>query len=200
MRDQLRLPGGTSGSAGGQFAAQVRSEASSELVETSCSECGDRRGWRVEPDWSTGEAVQVQCRTCIERQSEDDYEEPPCCSICDGNGHGYPGGPPCPLEVNEIQRWETDEDERRAQEFGFEWDHDDLGYGDPHRFICTDPSCTGDGCPGTNHVTTPTQPEHDDCSFEPWSADAYATERHAQAHPDCPLTASGPGFDDGVPF
>jgi hypothetical protein len=21
------------------------------------------------------------------------------CSICDGLGHGYPGGPPCPLEI-----------------------------------------------------------------------------------------------------
>ena len=24
--------------------------------------------------------------------------EGPTCSICDGLGHGYPGGPPCPLE------------------------------------------------------------------------------------------------------
>jgi len=24
--------------------------------------------------------------------------EPRCCSICDGMGHGYPGGGPCPLE------------------------------------------------------------------------------------------------------
>lgn len=28
-------------------------------------------------------------------ESED---EPRCCSICDGPGHGYPGGGPCPLE------------------------------------------------------------------------------------------------------
>jgi hypothetical protein len=34
----------------------------------------------------------------------DDYDddgqtiEGPCCSICDGLGHGYPGGPACPLE------------------------------------------------------------------------------------------------------
>jgi hypothetical protein len=26
-------------------------------------------------------------------------DESPCCSICDGLGHGYPGGPPCPLEM-----------------------------------------------------------------------------------------------------
>lgn len=45
------------------------------------------------------------------------YDEGPSCSICDGLGHGYPGGPPCPLEVNEQQRWETDEDERRAAMF-----------------------------------------------------------------------------------
>lgn len=29
---------------------------------------------------------------------EDDWDEGPCCSICDGLGHGYPGGPPCPIE------------------------------------------------------------------------------------------------------
>jgi hypothetical protein len=28
----------------------------------------------------------------------DDWVEGPTCSICDGLGHGYPGGPPCPLE------------------------------------------------------------------------------------------------------
>jgi hypothetical protein len=27
--------------------------------------------------------------------------EGPHCSICDGLGHGYPGGPPCPLEVDD---------------------------------------------------------------------------------------------------
>jgi len=26
------------------------------------------------------------------------WDEGPVCSICDGSGHGYPGGPPCPLE------------------------------------------------------------------------------------------------------
>lgn len=26
------------------------------------------------------------------------YDEGPTCSICDGLGHGYPGGRPCPLE------------------------------------------------------------------------------------------------------
>lgn len=29
--------------------------------------------------------------------NEPDYEGPSC-SICDGLGHGYPGGRPCPLE------------------------------------------------------------------------------------------------------
>lgn len=27
------------------------------------------------------------------------YDEPRCCSICDGMGHGYPGGGPCPTEM-----------------------------------------------------------------------------------------------------
>lgn len=26
------------------------------------------------------------------------FDEGPTCSICDGLGHGYPGGPPCPIE------------------------------------------------------------------------------------------------------
>lgn len=37
----------------------------------------------TEPDWD-----------------DEDYEGP-CCTICDGLGHGYPGGPPCPLEVTD---------------------------------------------------------------------------------------------------
>lgn len=34
---------------------------------------------------------------------DDDAEpaEGPRCSICDGLGHGYPGGGPCPLEVTD---------------------------------------------------------------------------------------------------
>ena len=30
---------------------------------------------------------------------DEDFMEPPTCSLCDGLGHGYPGGGPCPLEV-----------------------------------------------------------------------------------------------------
>lgn len=40
------------------------------------------------------------------------------CSICDGRGHGYPGGRPCPLEESPVARWEDEEDERRAAAFG----------------------------------------------------------------------------------
>lgn len=29
---------------------------------------------------------------------EEWFDEGPTCSICDGLGHGYPGGRPCPLE------------------------------------------------------------------------------------------------------
>lgn len=36
----------------------------------------------------------------------------PSCSICDGAGHGYPGGMPCPLEVNELHAYESDLEER----------------------------------------------------------------------------------------
>ena len=32
-----------------------------------CRECGDRRGWRIEPNPADGEPMQVQCRTCAER-------------------------------------------------------------------------------------------------------------------------------------
>jgi hypothetical protein len=28
----------------------------------------------------------------------DEFDEGPSCSLCDGLGHGYPGGGPCPLE------------------------------------------------------------------------------------------------------
>lgn len=28
----------------------------------------------------------------------DAWDEGPTCSLCDGLGHGYPGGGPCPLE------------------------------------------------------------------------------------------------------
>lgn len=50
--------------------------------------------------------------------SEAAWDDVPCCSICDGAGHGYPGGGPCPLEVNERARWEDDQDEMRAAALG----------------------------------------------------------------------------------
>lgn len=39
------------------------------------------------------------CASCVSLQAEEANTEGPCCSICDGLGHGYPGGPPCPLEI-----------------------------------------------------------------------------------------------------
>jgi hypothetical protein len=39
------------------------------------------------------------------------FDEGPSCSICDGLGHGYPGGAPCPLE--ERGYWEARADEER---------------------------------------------------------------------------------------
>lgn len=34
----------------------------------------------------------------MEDLNPDVFDEGPTCSICDGLGHGYPGGGPCPLE------------------------------------------------------------------------------------------------------
>lgn len=46
------------------------------------------------------------CKECerYRLEADDDWEGydggdlSPSCSICDGLNHGYPGGPPCPLE------------------------------------------------------------------------------------------------------
>lgn len=38
-------------------------------------------------------------------------DDGPTCSICDGLGHGYVGGPPCPLEDN---AWDDGFDEWEA--------------------------------------------------------------------------------------
>ena len=53
------------------------------------------------------------CRECIALQEEADAMlDGPTCSICDGAGHGFPGGPPCPLEMggpdDGFDRWEED--------------------------------------------------------------------------------------------
>lgn len=47
----------------------------------------------------------------------DTLEAAQSCSICDGLGHGYPGGRPCPLEENEQQWVEADAEERMAALF-----------------------------------------------------------------------------------
>lgn len=51
---------------------------------------------------------------------DDDYDEfePRHCNICDAVGHGYPGGGPCPLEVNDRYRDEVDADLREHGEAG----------------------------------------------------------------------------------
>lgn len=47
--------------------------------------------------WSNGFVVNYT--SALLKDAEEPYEyEGPTCSICDGLGHGYPGGPPCPLE------------------------------------------------------------------------------------------------------
>lgn len=58
-----------------------------------------------------------EARSC--EAAWDAYDDVPCCSICDATGHGYVGGGPCPLEVSDIVRWETDEDEARAAFYAF---------------------------------------------------------------------------------
>ncbi len=47
------------------------------------------------------EATMALCAACRERDHEMGLEEMDIryCSICDGMGHGYPGGGPCPLEM-----------------------------------------------------------------------------------------------------
>jgi hypothetical protein len=42
-----------------------------------------------------------ECTSCVSIQDEYYASEGPTCSICDAVGHGYPGGPPCPLEVTD---------------------------------------------------------------------------------------------------
>lgn len=53
----------------------------------------------------------------VEESDELDYENflaERTCSICDGLGHGYPGGGPCPLEVSPVVWMEEEEDRLRA--------------------------------------------------------------------------------------
>ena len=69
-----------------------------------------------------------------EQASIEAQDEPQTCSICDGIGHGYPGAGPCPTEINEVQYWETDAEERMAAQADFamhemqmaDYDNEDL--------------------------------------------------------------------------
>ena len=70
-----------------------------------CIECGNHRGWRVEPDWNTGDAAQVQCRACTEH----DCPTPPAWCLCgfvDDLGDGTCGN--CGLRIM------TEDDEPRV--------------------------------------------------------------------------------------
>lgn len=55
-----------------------------------------------------------EARECEHAAAWEAAHDEPCCSICDGVGHGYPGGPPCPLECDPIAWHETEMDEMRA--------------------------------------------------------------------------------------
>lgn len=49
----------------------------------------------AERDWSSWDAAIADHEGSYDDYADDDGRT---CSICDGLGHGYPGGPPCPLE------------------------------------------------------------------------------------------------------
>lgn len=66
-----------------------------------------------------------------------DAQEPRCCSICDGMGHGYPGGGPCPLE--NTMPWHEAQADLDAHDLD-EYLHG--GYG--HTLLCNELR-TGDG-------------------------------------------------------
>ena len=56
----------------GSFAPRRLTEADPATIDAdplgeTCIECGDRRGWWVAPDPATGDPMQVQCRSCAER-------------------------------------------------------------------------------------------------------------------------------------
>lgn len=55
-----------------------------------------------------------EARDCEYVDAWEAAHDQPTCFICDGIGHGYPGGGPCPLEVSEVVRYETDRDEAMA--------------------------------------------------------------------------------------
>lgn len=91
---------------GGSFANRL--EAAIWADQGHC--CTNRHSFeRVETNGSEGCIVlsgidgpslwDCECESCRNLQHESWTDEGPTCSICDGLGHGYPGGPPCPLEV-----------------------------------------------------------------------------------------------------
>lgn len=73
-------------------------------IEVDCPSCGAVPG--VECRCAAGfthvaRKVAADEAYTLRRLAEEDSqpEEGPTCSICDGLGHGYPGGGPCPLEM-----------------------------------------------------------------------------------------------------
>jgi hypothetical protein len=62
-------------------------------------EVAGSQGCIVLPGYDGPSLWDCECASCISIQDEAYNDEGPSCSICDGLGHGYPGGPPCPLEV-----------------------------------------------------------------------------------------------------
>ncbi len=81
-------------------------------VLVTCWTCGELA------DPSFPEATMALCAVCWDRSEEDSEGEMDSrfCSSCDGMGHGYLGGGPCPLES--IGWMETMADEAHEQSMG----------------------------------------------------------------------------------
>lgn len=81
-------------------------------ILVTCWDCGELA------DPAYPEASIAFCSVCWQRSNERAREEMDICycSICDGMGHGYPGGGPCPLET--VGWLETLEEEAYERQMG----------------------------------------------------------------------------------
>lgn len=86
-----------------------------------CGGAGQSESWTDRPGGSTIGSVFTHDLSGGPECDDDLYYgdfEGPTCSICDGIGHGYPGGGPCPLE----QTGDDDDDEPPTDDDGTSWD------------------------------------------------------------------------------
>jgi hypothetical protein len=78
-----------------------------DAVVVGVSPKGDRMIVRL----PVGRTLIIRTEDACTVEEYGDSLEGPTCSICDAAGHGYPGGPPCPLE----DRGWMDNDDREHQ-------------------------------------------------------------------------------------